>query len=320
MFGTNNTTEKKNLQKYIESLKSKLQFSYNLAQESIRKSQRRQKQNYDLKVRGAVIQTGDRVLVKRVAFEGKHKLSDKWEDEPYIVHSQPNPDVPVYVVRKETSDKHQRTLHRNLLLPIGYNIEDTPVRNIEKPVPKPRKPVTRSAKKRTVSRNSHNDDSEEESEVAFEAVPIAHSDDSATASGNSENVENSNDLSNAEDDHDDSSSTIPAAEDTEDAPTLQDSDEPEDSAGGTDQQATQDTDSSADEQLPSEASACDEVQDTEESTRKSQRTRKKPQWMTGGDYVVNQQMTSTQPEWKARADYLRSLASSNVLAMYIVMK
>ena len=153
-----------------------------------------------------------------------------------------------------------------------------------------------------------------ESEVAFEAVPIAHSDDSATASGNSEDVENSNDLSNSGDDHNDSSSTIPAAEDTEGAPTLQDSDEPEDSAGGTDQQATQDTDSSADEQLPSEASAGDEVQDTEKSTRKSHRTRKKPQWMTGGDYVVNQQMTQTQPEWKARADYLRSLASSNVFS------
>ena len=320
MFGTNNTTEKKNLQKYIESLKSKLQFSYNLAQESIRKSQRRQKQNYDLKVRGAVIQSGDRVLVKRVAFEGKHKLSDKWEDEPYIVHSQPNPDVPVYVVRKETNDKHQRTLHRNLLLPIGYNIEDTPVRNNEKPVPKPRKPVTRSAKKQTVSRNLQNNDSDDESDAAFEAVPIAHSNDSAAASeysGNGDSTdtaENLNNLSHADDDHDDSSSTIPDAEDTEDAPTLQDSDEPEDSAGGMDQQARQDTDSSADEQLPSEASAGDEVQDTESSIRKSQRTRKKPQWMTGGDYVVNQQMTSTQPEWKARADYLRSLASSNVFS------
>ena len=273
-----------------------------------------------MKVRGAVIQSGDRVLVKRVAFEGKHKLSDKWEDEPYIVHSQPNPDVPVYVVRKETNDKHQRTLHRNLLLPIGYNIEDTPVRNNEKPVPKPRKPVTRSAKKQTVSRNLQNNDSDDESDAAFEAVPIAHSNDSAAASeysGNGDSTdtaENLNNLSHADDDHDDSSSTIPDAEDTEDAPTLQDSDEPEDSAGGMDQQARQDTDSSADEQLPSEASAGDEVQDTEISTRKSQRTRKKPQWMTGGDYVVNQQMTSAQPEWKARADYLRSLASSNVFS------
>ena len=63
---------------------------------------------------------GDRVLVKIVAFEGKHKLSNKWEDEPYVVLRQPNPDIPVYVVRKESGEGRKRTLHRNLLLPIGF--------------------------------------------------------------------------------------------------------------------------------------------------------------------------------------------------------
>jgi len=31
----------------------------------------------------------------------------------------PNPDIPVYVVRKEDGDGCLKTLHRNLLLPIG---------------------------------------------------------------------------------------------------------------------------------------------------------------------------------------------------------
>ena len=90
IFRTENNQQKDSLQNYIKSLKSKLEFSYNLTQESIKKAQSRQKKNYDLKVRGAVIQPGDKVLVKIVAFDGPHKLSDKWEEEPYIVHSQPN--------------------------------------------------------------------------------------------------------------------------------------------------------------------------------------------------------------------------------------
>ena len=43
-----------------------------------------------MKVRGAVLSKGDRVLVKIVAFEGKHKLAKRWEKDPYIVIDQPN--------------------------------------------------------------------------------------------------------------------------------------------------------------------------------------------------------------------------------------
>jgi hypothetical protein len=37
--------------------------------------------------------------VKIVAFKEKHKLADKWEQEPYKVLGQPNPDIPVFTVR-----------------------------------------------------------------------------------------------------------------------------------------------------------------------------------------------------------------------------
>ncbi len=50
------------------------------------------------------------------AFEGKNKLADKWEGGPYLVVRIPNPDVPVYEVKKETGKGPTRTLHRNLLL------------------------------------------------------------------------------------------------------------------------------------------------------------------------------------------------------------
>ena len=56
--------------------------------------------------------------MRQTAFKGKHKLANKWESEPYIIISQPNKDIPVFLLRKENGGG-ERTLHRNLLLPIG---------------------------------------------------------------------------------------------------------------------------------------------------------------------------------------------------------
>ena len=45
----------------------------------------------------------------------------------------------------------------------------------------------------------------------------------------------------------------------------------------------------------------------------STRVKKKPEWMRGGDYHVNQQVaTTSEPEWKVRADYLHSLSSTKI--------
>jgi hypothetical protein len=62
-----------------------------------------------------------------------------------IVVSQPNTDIPVYSLRKENNEGRARTLHRNLLLPIGY-IRDVPTpvpRKLLKRPPIPAKRTTR---------------------------------------------------------------------------------------------------------------------------------------------------------------------------------
>lgn len=69
-------------------------------------------------------------------FEGKHKLANKWEEEPYIIIPQPNSQIPVYTVRKENGDGKERTLHRNLLYPIGFISYNKPT-----PLPRQKKPV-----------------------------------------------------------------------------------------------------------------------------------------------------------------------------------
>ena len=80
---------------------------------------RRQKTAYDQRVRSAVLETGDSVLVKSVGLKGPQKLANKWEDRSHLVTKQPIPGIPVYVVQKEGSTAKPRTLHRNMLLPFN---------------------------------------------------------------------------------------------------------------------------------------------------------------------------------------------------------
>lgn len=71
-----------------------------------------------MKIKSSVLKPDDLVLVKIVAFDGRHKLADKWENEPYVIINQPNDDIPVYRVKKQNGEGKIRVLHRNLLLPI----------------------------------------------------------------------------------------------------------------------------------------------------------------------------------------------------------
>ena len=55
-----------------------------------------------MKVRG--VQHGNHVLVKILAFNGKHKLAHRWEDDVYLVLSRPNQNIPAFVRRKENGE------------------------------------------------------------------------------------------------------------------------------------------------------------------------------------------------------------------------
>ena len=104
---------------YATKLKKRLQFAYKVASNEARKSADRHKRHYDLKVREATLDVGDRVLVRQVGFRGKHKIANRWDKTPYVVIQIPNQDVPVYRIQKESGDQIIKTLHRNMLLPFS---------------------------------------------------------------------------------------------------------------------------------------------------------------------------------------------------------
>lgn len=104
---------------FIQGIQERLGFAYKAATREARRQARRHKRRYDTRVREAKVAVGDKVLVKMVGIRGRHKLADRWCRDVYVVISQPNPDIPVFRVRKEFARGPVRTLHRNLILPLS---------------------------------------------------------------------------------------------------------------------------------------------------------------------------------------------------------
>jgi len=104
---------------YVTDLRKKMEESYKIARDNMEKNQQKAKRYYDLKVRGNAINSGDRVLIKKTVFpEGRHKLSNRWEDQVYVVLRQLD-DLPVFEIQPEQGKGRKKRLHRNNLLPIG---------------------------------------------------------------------------------------------------------------------------------------------------------------------------------------------------------
>ena len=108
--------------RYIQKLRRRLNYAHKKASKYSSEQAQKYKTSYDKSVKGPQLQVNDLVLVKIVAHKARHKIQDKWESEEYIVIEHPIPGTPVYRVRPVTGTK-VRTLHRNLLLPLGVKYQ-----------------------------------------------------------------------------------------------------------------------------------------------------------------------------------------------------
>lgn len=70
---------------YVSKLKERMKYAYEAARAEASKSAAKNKDRYDRSIRESRLEVGDRVLVMKVGLQGKHKLADKWEQEPYLV-------------------------------------------------------------------------------------------------------------------------------------------------------------------------------------------------------------------------------------------
>ena len=105
-------------------MREKISDAFEKVQKNADLSREKQKRNYDLRAKAARLLVGDRVLVIVLAFEGKHKLADKWTADIYVVVSQPNVDIHVYRVKREDGQGHEKSLHGNNLFHLGSSLMD----------------------------------------------------------------------------------------------------------------------------------------------------------------------------------------------------
>ena len=106
---------------YVDWLQRCLAHAYEKAKTFADKESDRQKAVFHRKSKDLRLEPGDLCLVRKTAWKSRHKIQNRWEDDDYIIISQQNCDIPVFVVRNTKTDQ-EKTLHRNLLLPLGYKL------------------------------------------------------------------------------------------------------------------------------------------------------------------------------------------------------
>lgn len=76
------------------------------------------KRRYDQKIKFTHLLPGDRVLIRNLGLQGKHKLADRWVSTRYVVESQMSP-LPVFRLKPADGMGPVKILHRNHILPLG---------------------------------------------------------------------------------------------------------------------------------------------------------------------------------------------------------
>ena len=136
------TARAKTVSGYIEGLRERLNHAHQVVQGRLKEKGEASQKWYAKKVRGATLQPGDQVLLRQIGLQGKNKLADRWQEEVYVVTSQPNASIPVFSVRRLDGKGKAKTVHRNLLLPVRS--VQTPIPSKPKSVPSQTLILTRS--------------------------------------------------------------------------------------------------------------------------------------------------------------------------------
>ena len=64
----------------------------------------------------AKLNVGNKMLLQKTTYKGKHKISNGWENQVYIVISKPFQNLPVFRIKPEIGEGKIKVVHKNLFL------------------------------------------------------------------------------------------------------------------------------------------------------------------------------------------------------------
>ncbi|KAL1258932.1 hypothetical protein QQF64_009509 [Cirrhinus molitorella] len=165
-------TSTKSYQRFIKAMQQELKSAYELAEKKAGKKNAGNKKRYDQRLHYSHLVPGDRVLIRNLGLQGKHKLADRRSAEPYFVQSQ-MPNLPVFRLKPESGTGPIKILHRNHILPIGQELRQ----QVPHSVPKPTKRVLRRRKNVEKTQCPEQEVRDAPQEVGTRADPYAGSSD-----------------------------------------------------------------------------------------------------------------------------------------------
>ena len=108
-----------NRMNYAKKLEAHLKWAFGRAKDHNKREMNHHKTYYDKRTKCMSLNPDDIVKIGVKAFSSDRKVSDKWEQNPYIVIQQMD-GKPVFKVQlvDATDNKRDRVLHRNMLYPM----------------------------------------------------------------------------------------------------------------------------------------------------------------------------------------------------------
>lgn len=127
-----------------------MQEAYAIAMQNLKKSARRGQKNYNRRTWSSALEPGDHVLVRNLTPRGgPGKLRSYWEEAIHVIKERKGTESPVYVVEPLQGTGRRRVLHRNLLLPCPYLVEEP---DVHEPILKEK---SNSSKAEQMARRNH---------------------------------------------------------------------------------------------------------------------------------------------------------------------